>query len=82
VFLFLFLLSVTILFFMAAELIVRGSIVDFGVHRLSLFSSLLQLFKVEIVKMIEKLDCVLSKRATRRYIYGHTRANAYVLIYV
>jgi hypothetical protein len=31
---------------------------------------------------IEKLDCVLSKRATRPYIYGHTSANAYVLIYV
>ena len=36
------------------------------------------LLKVEI----EKLDCVLSKRATRPYIYGHTSANAYVLIYV
>jgi len=36
---------------------------------------------VEIV-MLEKLDCVLSKRATRPYIYGHTNANAYVLIYV
>jgi len=31
---------------------------------------------------IEKFDCVLSKRATRPYIYGHTNTNAYVLIYV
>ena len=31
---------------------------------------------------IEKLDCVLSKKATRPYIYGHTSANAYVRIYV
>jgi hypothetical protein len=31
---------------------------------------------------IEKLDCILSKRAIRPYIYGHTSANTYVLIYV
>ena len=37
-----------------------------------------ELFKVEI----EKLDCVLSKRATRPYIYGHTSVNACVCIYV
>jgi hypothetical protein len=36
------------------------------------------MLKVEI----EKLDCILSKRATRPYIYGRTSANAYVLIYV
>jgi hypothetical protein len=36
------------------------------------------LLKVEI----KKLDCVLSRRATRPYIYDHTSANAYVLIYV
>jgi len=30
----------------------------------------------------KSMDCVLSKRATRSYIYGHTSANAYVLIYV
>jgi len=36
---------------------------------------------VEIV-MLEKLDCVLSKIATRPYMHGHTSANAYVLIYV
>jgi len=40
------------------------------------------MFEVEIVKMIEKLDCILSKRAVRAYIYGHTSANAYVPIYV
>jgi hypothetical protein len=28
-------------------------------------------FKVEIVEMTEKLDCVLSMRAARPYIYGH-----------
>ena len=31
---------------------------------------------------IEKFDCVLSKRATWPYIYGHTSANVYVLIYL
>jgi hypothetical protein len=40
------------------------------------------MFEVEIVKMIEKLDCALSKRAIRPYIYGHTSANAYVPMYV
>jgi hypothetical protein len=39
---------------------------------------LLYLLKVEI----EKLDCALSKRATRLYIYSYTSANAYILIYV
>jgi hypothetical protein len=38
----------------------------------------IQLFSIKI----EKLDCVLSKRATRPYIYDHTSANAYVRIYV
>jgi len=36
-------------------------------------------FKVE---MIEKLDCILSKRATRPYIYMSTSVNACVRIYV
>jgi hypothetical protein len=50
-------------------------------HLALLIESSLTHFIVEIV-MLEKLDCVLSKRATRPYIYGHTNANAYVLIYV
>jgi len=36
---------------------------------------------VEIV-MLEKLDCILSKRATRPYIYESTSVNACVRIYV
>jgi len=41
----------------------------------------MRIARVEIV-MLEKLDCVLSNRATRPYIHGHTSANAYILIYV
>jgi len=37
--------------------------------------------KVEIVEMIEMLDCILSKRATS-HIYGSPNTNAYVLMYV
>jgi hypothetical protein len=40
-----------------------------------------QAHSVEIV-MLEKLDCILSKRATRPYIYESTSANACVRIYV
>jgi hypothetical protein len=36
---------------------------------------------VEIV-MLEKLDCILSKRATRPYIYESTSVNACVRSYV
>jgi hypothetical protein len=32
--------------------------------------------------MIEKLDCTLSKSATRSYTYGTASTNAYVLIYL
>jgi hypothetical protein len=39
------------------------------------------LLNVEIV-MLEKLDCILSKRATRPYIYESTSVNACVRIYV
>jgi hypothetical protein len=38
------------------------------------------LVSVEIV-MLEKLDCVISKRATRPYIYESTSVNACVRIY-
>ena len=36
---------------------------------------------VEIV-MLEKLDCILSKSATRPYIYMSTSVNACIRIYV
>jgi len=43
----------------------------------------LRIISIDMLKVeIEKLDCVLSKRATRLCIYGNTSANAYVLIYV
>ena len=42
----------------------------------------IDMFIVEIVKMIERVDCVLSKRTIWPYIYGHASANACVLIYV
>jgi len=42
------------------------------------FNTDLRVFKVE---MIKKLNCVLSKRATRPYIYESTSANACVRIY-
>ena len=39
------------------------------------------ILSIKIV-MIEKLNCVLSKRATRPYIYKSTSVNACVRIYV
>jgi hypothetical protein len=38
-------------------------------------------FCIEILEIIETLDCVLSKRATRPYIYDSPSTNAYVLIH-
>ena len=39
------------------------------------------LLKVEIVEMIEKLDCILST-GPQGHIYGSPNTNEYVLMYV